>query len=589
MLQRAGYTVGGLVLVAGAIAVLRNTDTPASQKPLPVAPVQTTVRAYADEGVLVPQSGPKPPPPEAVRTIRGLHRLQVTWTKSAEMAGYEVQIHGSDTDRTKLVVGDAAQFDALNDSEYEISVRAMDAFGQRSDPVQAKDRPTAKPSDDSRYPLLDHFDGQIVPDPARWRLANNAACARMARGAGEDSKRMVIKAACGNESVALRSRTPLRPKDNTGRVMIETDAPGSSGEMILDLVPGPADLIETSPRNAPPPGTIRVRVTSATVEIPGAQPIPMNPLRDGVSVRWEFELAGNEIRVWRDGVLLGSAPVATTWTEATPLFEFTGPPNGLTFVAIDAIGLSNDGTPPFAPPPRVNANGAGGAGMVRLLGLLGAQLRMTIRSSYGEVMPGPFTVEVNSRTFPARPAITGQPFESGLRYPIVVDLPADVLVVNDRDELPVRVHSANPSLAPQVQHADIELIPDAPPPRLTTDPAEPIARPTPTLPATTVTLLDAAGGKIEGRTSPRGRIVLDITTNGSGLVNGMAGVEIWVDSKRIAGIPTNRDGPGVGGHWRVALNTGSFQPGVRDIELRSISADGNANAQFTTIPWQIPS
>jgi hypothetical protein len=102
-------------------------------------------------------------------------------------------------------------------------------------------------------------------------------------------------------------------------------------------------------------------------------------------------------------------------------------------------------------------------------------------------------------------------------------------------------------------------------------------------------MLDAAGGKIEnGRPSPRGRVVLDVTMAGSDVQAGLAGIEIWVDNKRVAGVPTNRDGPAVTGHWRIALNAVAFQPGVRNLEVKAISTDSNVPAQFTSITWQIP-
>ncbi|MEV4311241.1 hypothetical protein [Actinocrispum sp. NPDC049592] len=591
LLQRAGYVVGGLVLVTGAVVALRNSDTPTAQKPPPPPPVQTTVRDYADEGVLVPQPGAKPAPPKDLRVVSGAHRLQAIWTPDKDMAGYEVQVHGDRFDKTKLVIGSAAQFDNLpGGGLFTVSVRAVDVFGQRSGSATQDGQPAGSYPDESFYPLIDQFDGKVVPDPARWQLAYNAACAHMTRGAGEDARRMVISAACGNESVALRSRTPLRLNNKAGRVMIETDAPGAAGEMTLDLVPGPADLIETTTRSGPPPGTLRVRITPTSLEVPGAQPIQIDPLQTGLSTRWEFALAADGIRVWRNGSLVGSGPAVPAWNEATPLFSFTGPANGLTFVAIDALGLSNADTPAFVPPPRITTTPRPSAAAVKMPGQLGGQLRMTIRSSYGEAMPGPFTVTIGQQTFPAEPAVAGQQFESGLRFPVVANLPADAVVVNDRNELSLQLHSATPNLAPQLVHAALELVPDPAMPVKVTTADEPMERPKPTLPLTTATLLDASGGKIEsGHASPRGRVILDITTTADGPVAGLAGVEVWVDNKRIAGLATNRDGPGIGGHWRLALNTAGFPPGIRDLELKAISTDGVTSPQFTTIPWQIPS
>jgi hypothetical protein len=591
VLRRAGYVAGGLVVIAGAVIVLRNTDTPSSQKAPPPPPsVQTTVREYADAGILAPQPGTKPATPADVRLIPGSHRLQATWTKSPEAAGYEVRLG----DKTKLVTDNAVQFNGLDDNtEYELQVRAMDSFGQRSDTATQRSRPGGKTPDESAYSLIDHFDGPTVPDSTRWRLANNAACARMSRGVGEDSKHLVISAACGTDSVALRSRTPLQLAPNgpeLGRVMIETDAPGDSGEMTVDLVPGPADLIETSPRGGIPPGTIRLKVTPDSVGAAGYVAIPIDRLHDGISTRWEFVVDVDGIEVRRNGSLLGQIPVVPQWTEATPLFEFTGPPNGLNFVTIDAIGLSSSRTPVYVPPPRITTTAPTTAVTTPVPGQLGGQLRMTIRSSYGQDLPGPFTVQVAGQTFPVRPAVAGQPFESGLRYPVVTDLPATVLLTSGRSELPIQVHSADPDLSPQVQHADIELVPDpAHPVAAKEPPMEPVQRPRPVLGSVTAALLDASGSKIEnGRASPSGRVVLEIVMAGGTDMASLAGIEVWVDNKRIAGIPANRDGPGVAGKWRLALNTTSFQPGVRDVEVKAISTDGVTSPQLTSLTWSVP-
>ncbi|TCO64414.1 fibronectin type III domain-containing protein [Actinocrispum wychmicini] len=591
VLRRAGYTAGALVVLAGAIVLLRNADTPTAQKPPPPPPIQTTVREYTDDGVLAPQPAGKPPTPADLRVVPGPHRLQVTWRRSQESAGYEVQLHGG-TDRTKLVTDNAVQFDALDDNaDYEIQVRAVDSYGQRSAPATEKARPTAKRPDETPYTLIDHFDDGMAPDPARWRLANNAACARMSQGIDAERGRLVVSAACGNESVALRSRAPLvltAHDGELGRVMIETDAPETAGELAVDLVPGPADLVETSPRGGMPPGTVRVRITPDAVTIGDTQPIPIEHLHSALSSRWEVVLRTDGVQVRRNGSVVGSAPGVPTWTQATALFEFTGPPNGLNFVGIDALGLSTDYFPAFVPPPRVTTTETR-PGTNPLPGQLGGQLRMTIRSSYGEAMPGPFTVQVGNRTFPVRPAVDGQVLDSGLRYAVVADLPADALLTTDRFEVPIQVHSGDPNARPQVQHADLELTPDPAHPPAATGPAiDQVRRPKPILADIEATLLDAAGGKIGNGPSPSGRVILEVTVDGPGDLAGLAGVEIWVDNKRVAGVPTNKDGPGIAGRWRFALNTSSFPAGVRDLEVKTLSTDGVASPQFASIAWQIP-
>jgi hypothetical protein len=590
VLRRAGYAVGGLVVVAGAVVLLRNTDTtPTAKSPAPPPPAQTTVKEFADQGILTPQPGGKPPAPADLRLLPGPHRLQVSWRGNPDTPGYEIQLRG----RTRLVTDTTVQLDGLDDNtDYDVQVRAVDAFGQRSDPITQRGRPSGNRPDESRYALVDHFDGMTVPDPARWQLANNAACAHMSRGVDDDIHHLVINAACSNESMALRSRTPLHltPGDDgeLGRVMIETTAPGPRGELGVDLVPGPADLVETSPRGGVPQGTVRVRITADTVTVAGAAPIPIDRPH-AVSTRWEVVLRTDGVQVWRDGRLVGGAPVVPTWTEATPLFEFTGPQNGLNFVAVDAIGISAGTAPPYVTPPRVTTTPLSPATRP-VPGQLGGQLRLTIRSSYGEAMSGPFTVTVGGQTFPLRPAVAGQQLESGLRYPVVADIPPTALLTTDRYELPITVNSGDPAHRPEVQHADLELTPDpGHPVTVGAPPVAPVRRTAPVLADITLTLLDAAGNKIENGPGPRGRVVLDVTaTSDNTDVAGLAGVEVWVDNKRVAGIPTNRDGPAVLGRWRLALDTTSFEPGPRDLEVKTVSTDPNVSFQFTSTTWQIP-
>jgi hypothetical protein len=597
LLQRAGYVAGGLVLVAGAIVALRSADTPAEQKPPPPPPAQTEVKEFAEEGILIPHAGGRPDSPANLVVTPGPHRLQVSWAKKPNVTGYDVRLSAGDYQRTYLGMDNATQFDGLDDNaEYTVEVRAVDSFGQRSEPVAQKHRPTQKRPDESRYALIDHFDGAVVPDPARWQLANNAACARMSRGPGDDSKRLVIAAACGAESAAVRSRTPLRLKDNggeLGRVMIETDAPAADSQLTMDLVPGPVDLLTTNSRgDNTVPGTIRVRITPAAIEIPGFAPVPITG-QAGLSARWELVLRTDGLTVWRNGLLMASANVVPAWAEATPLFDFAGTPNGLNYVGIDAIGLSSGDTPTYVPVPRINTSSIVAATQTEpFTGALGAQLRITIRLNYGnQVLPS--AVEVAGRTFPVRPAVAGQLAQPGQRYPIIADLPADALVLSgERRELRIAVRTTDPRVQPVVQHAALEPVPDPatkPAPAQAAPAPEPAQRPKAMLASISGSLLDAAGNKIEqGKNSFRGRVVLDVTMAGPGMLGGVAGIEIWVDHKRVAGVPTSRDGPAVGGQWRFALNAVAFPAGVRNLELKAVSASPAIAPQFTTIAWQIP-
>lgn len=593
-MHRAGYVAGGLVLVAGAVIALRQADTGPRERPAPSTPVQTTVKEFADDSALRPTPGPRPERPSGLTVVAGPGRLQATWNTTAP--GYDVRLRGEgDVVRTQLVTGNAVQFAGLrNGVDYQVDVRAVDSFGQRSEPATARHRPSGQRPDESRYVLVDHFDGDVVPDPARWRLANNAACARMSRGAGDDAGRLVISAACGAESIALRSRTPLVLKDNggeLGRVMIETDFPAQDSQLLVDLVPGPADLIDSSL----PPGTLRVRITPESVVLPGSGPVAITR-RTSLSSRWELVLRTDGLSLWRDGTKVASNAYVPAWTAATPLFGFDGPPNGMSYIGVDAIGLSTAATPAFVPPPRITATNPGKDTATELVrGVLGGQLRMTVRTTLREPMT-PFTVEVAGRAFPARPAVDGHVFAPSFRFPLVADLPADALVLSgERKELRITVRGSTPSVSPVVQHADLELVPD-PAGRPSPDQAEPApapaARPLLTVATMRTTFLDASGQVIkDNRFVTRGRVVLEVTadgTGGTGPQAGLAGLEIFVDSQRVAGIPTAVDGPGVAGRWRIALDSGAFQSGPHNLEVKAISTDPKVAAGYASATWSVP-
>jgi hypothetical protein len=59
----------------------------------------------------------------------------------------------------------------------------------------------------------------------------------------------------------------------------------------------------------------------------------------------------------------------------------------------------------------------------------------------------------------------------------------------------------------------------------------------------------------------------------SGQVAGLAGVEITMDGRPLAGIPAVTDGPGIGGHWRIALNTTGLTAGGHTIQVTVVGVD----------------
>jgi hypothetical protein len=70
-------------------------------------------------------------------------------------------------------------------------------------------------------------------------------------------------------------------------------------------------------------------------------------------------------------------------------------------------------------------------------------------------------------------------------------------------------------------------------------------------------------------------VVLDAAKaqRAGGEVAKLAGVEITIDSRPLAGIPTVADGPGIGGHWRIALNTTKIPAGGHTLQVTAIGTE----------------
>ncbi len=276
--RRLAVVLAGLVLVGGAVTALRLTGGPPnSAAPPPPPPLPTVIKPYSAVGVLAPKPGDPPAQPTHLTLHPGPHRLLATWSPAAGAAGYEIR-WGDEL--VKLVAEPDAELNGLaDDADTDVQVRSVDGFGQRSAPATATGRaqPDGPPGADNA--LVDHFDGAQVPDPKLWRLTSSSNCAQATRGTGEDGRRMVILSECGRTSATLRARAPFRPDPTApngelGRFTIDTEAPGESGEVDLDLVPGPVDMLDGS-TNDPiggtttgaanvdpflPPGTVRVRI-----------------------------------------------------------------------------------------------------------------------------------------------------------------------------------------------------------------------------------------------------------------------------------------------------------------------------------------
>lgn len=653
LLHKIALVGGALVVIGGAVVVLRNPDSGTSSEPPPPPPAQTEVKSYADKAVLVPHAGERPKPPQRLDIRAANHRLVIGWGPARIDApapegavGYEVRWG---RDGRRLVAEPVIQLDGLdNDSPYRIEVRSVDAYGQRSDPAVGQGTPKADPPEAANFALLDPFDGPAAPDPARWKLVGTGNCTKAAKGAGEDRYRLVITGQCGasDEGIALRSRTPLRLTDGQngelGRVAVRTDRPGEDGELTIDLVPGPVDLIGKAPSgtlgpvhpglatvdDSLPPGTIRVRISAwphgvvgpdddpaTVIQVlagPGTPTVDSNialhsvPRPElGASVRWDVVLRKDGVSVERDGVVVGGGNVVPSFKEATPLIGFGGQGGIRAFVDMIGIGGAPSPTPPLPPTPRVDFErevawpGSGeptSADGRPLTGVQSGQLRMTLVPQANLSDDSQFVVDIGGKQIPARRAVEGQRALADVRLPIVADIPPDALKMNPATgAIPVIVRAVREQngLATQVLTAELELTGDAAAsPARSAAPDPPLARPNAALAVPTAVLHDAAGAPIPAMQEvPRGRMVLDIALDplaaqrNSGAVAGLAGFEISIDGRPLAGIPTNVNGPGIGGTYRIALDTNELSPGGHNIQVIAYPTEATSSFAITYAPF----
>ncbi|HEX4700999.1 MAG TPA: hypothetical protein VH352_02620 [Pseudonocardiaceae bacterium] len=647
--RRLAVVLAGLVLVGGAVAVLRLTNgAPDATATPPPPPLPTVVKPYSAVGVVAPLPGDPPAAPARLVLTPGPHRLLASWGSTLAgghdpqgATGYDIRwgTSGSLTNE-KLVAEPDAELNGLDPgAATRVEVRSVDGFGQRSAPATAIARPESDGPPGADSALVDHFDGAKVLDPRLWRMTSPSNCAQASRGTGEDSARLVILSECGRGAATLRARTPFRlntqaANGELGRFTIDTDAPGESGELDVDLVPGPVDTVDgstndpvgtTTPGIAAidpylPPGTVRVRI-AANIQADTNQPLdtvevaagPNTPLvlpvsrqlhaipapRLGVSVRWDVVVRTDGIEVLRDGVPVAAGNVVPSWTTSTALVEFTGSTVGQMHAGVSLIGFGGArmSAPPVAASPTLvpstfvvlSPGASRGAITSTDTGPGSGQLRLTVVAApntpaapltVNGVAPN-FQVSIGSQTFAALPAIPDTELLPEVRYPLVAQIPAKLLT---GASLPISVSMDVPSKYPaeaDLVQADLELTPGP-----HTHPAS-VAGPTGAgvvpVPAELAVLaarvLNANGEPVpNGQPLPRGRVVLEITMDGlagqraAWTLAGVAGFEVWLDNNELVAVPTAVGGPGVAGVWRVAFDPSQGTSGMHVIDIRAFGA-----------------
>jgi hypothetical protein len=635
--RRLWAWIGGAAVLAAAVVALRQTQPPTGETPTAVPPQANHVVRFAPEGVLLPEPGaPAKPPAQLIAAPTGPDRVRVAWGSAlpggsdpANAVGYEVRWRGGDgsPEQRRTVAVPDVQLNGLTSEHYVVEVRSVDAFGRRSQPNRVQ---VNVGDDQSPHPgppwsgLFESFDGPFDVDTAssaaRWHFAGYAGCTHASAGDGEHAGQLAIDLDCGGDLTVLRYRSPLTltAPGEPGRVLVSTDAAGPRGQLTIDLVPGPADQVgagrdgaapAANPANGTaavdptlPAGTVRVLVndTGARVltgpDVPRIAdppaPAPAPTRGPGVLHAFEVTLGPDGVRVLQDGTLAAAAGVAPAWTQAHVLVGLSGPPGRRARLYLDTIGLSG---PPAPPPasyahtvipatqrligPAEDAPGIGISG--RSLSTAASARFVTRATLVHGVDLDRVDVQLGTTLIPARP-ILPVPARTGSIVTLVADLPPQLLgpaAPQPVSPLVLRAPGGESVEAPIVgSYLEIQPLPDAQPDLLA--PNDALDRPAKTdaMPSASVRLLDDGGNPVT--TAAAGtRVLVDVDLDGvggqlgSGSLAGIAGIELWLDNRRIAGLPTAFDGPGLGGRYAIPVSTTRLEPGPHFFELRVIPSD----------------
>ncbi|HEU4349411.1 MAG TPA: hypothetical protein VFR35_16670, partial [Actinoplanes sp.] len=129
-------------------------------------------------------------------------------------------------------------------------------------------------------------------------------------------------------------------------------------------------------------------------------------------------------------------------------------------------------------------------------------------------------------------------------------------------------------------------------PQATPGPRQPRRPPPAALPRASVRLLDTESRDV---TTPAvgARLLVEVSLDGVGgqidgaALAGVAGFQLWVDNRQVAGVPTAVDGPGIAGVYRLGLSTRSLARGAHFLELRLIGVDPSLKPVSVLASWQL--
>ena len=548
-------------------------------------------------------------------------------------------------DNAMLVAATEVELRGLTNGErYDVEVRSVDAYGKRSAPTGGSGTPEPT-GDDPLRPLLtglyDDFRGDNAPDPASWAVQRAGSnCLRAGPGTAQEDDRLVLDLRCGNSEAVLRARAPMRldAGPTLGRVVVVTDGPVPRGEISITLAPGPVTALgvaaganppATEPGRAVedaalPPGTIRAVVTANGARIvtgagvrrtgaPAAGELASVLGAPGVTARWELELTTTGVLLRRDGELAADADVVPDWRETTVMVGFTASPGDSARLHVDAIGFTGERT---EPPTVVDTAGALAGETVRPMpgdqqpGGADPRRRVidaapTAESARLQVLAGPtascaegeLVADFNGPVVKLGAAVPGGLPPKGPYCPYVAQLSPELVgllrdgvlttpVIRSASRTGVSVTGVLSVTHPR--GTPVERGPAAEPP------GPPPTNERHRLAHLSAELRDAAGEElVAGEPVAKGRVVLDIELDGlagqreTGQLGGIAGIEVRLDNKLVAGLPTVEDGAAAAGAYRFGLSVAELDAGSHVVEVRVFGVQAGARPRSLLLGFQV--
>ncbi|MEU4445047.1 fibronectin type III domain-containing protein [Actinosynnema sp. NPDC050801] len=572
--------VGGLVLLGGAVAVLRDESAP---------PRPRTLERFLDEGVeYVPDTQRLVAPTNLELTALDRTSLRASWTATDGIGhgGFEVRWNG----RTRLVRGTETELTDLDaNADTAVEVRALDAMGNRSDPAAAHAVPRLAYDDSWLSHLMapiDLFDGPEALNPRRWRVFDrghtDCLCLRPFNG-----KRVEIDC----DRVDLQSNVPVRfsapaPDGAIARVSLTTDGPighrPDESAVLIALLPDPVH--DLGHLEAPfPPGAVVLRITPFGAQFVLGDDAPSNELGGtyppptwGVRHRWELRVLPESVLALRDGVEVAAAPVRLPWTSARARLVFRQAQG----THVDTFGIG--GAPGMPAPGSVAPLGPGATddggvslGNVANSQLAGASSVRVVASVVAE-RTAPITVELGTRSAPA----VFMPPDRGLdrSRPSVVH--ADFPLPHPDSNPKVRLRSDG-GLTAYDAHLVIADGPDArhPLPRLVSR-----ADPDPQVPLPAVSVVHESGDDSGFPHGGKVRLAVELADSRAREVAAVKALEVDLDGDRIVVLPTNGS---AGGRHEFLLDLARLSSGRHELDVRVVPVDERSGVQSQQQTFEI--